>query len=560
MFNDSTLDKKSLLDVMNTNLTGSFNGNGFDLYILEYALRGATNAQLKKLCNAIITDPRASWMVAKDFNVGITFGWDHIDIMQVPIGQASLKIYAGRLNAPKLQNLPIPPDKVLTRAEADKIKKYCVIDLDDTELLFKDMGEQLKIRIAMSEQYGMDLRSKSDAQIAESVIKSELNNLTGKDYRRPSQRVVSVEYKDPKIINFKTRELRTILSKLIGQHFKISTGGQVVAPNWIVDQLIKINGAYYQMGIGGLHSCEKQQYIVATPNTSLFEIDAKSFYPFIIMQQKLAPPSMGEPFLMVYKPIIDRRLCAKKDGDYVTAETLKIVVNGSFGKFGSKWSSLYAPNLLIQTTITGQLALLMLIERLELERIKVVSANTDGIVVHCAKSREHDVSRITKQWELETTFQLDRTDYLKMGSRDVNNYIAIKTDGSAKGKGIFAPRSVGKNPEFLIVYDAVTAFISNGTAISKTIRQSYDITRFVAVRTVTGGAVYEGEQLGKAIRYYYSHKAGDEPIRYFKNNNKVPKSDGARPLMDMPKHFPYDVNFEKYEELANDVLKVIGYA
>ena len=39
----------------------------------------------------------------------------------------------------------------------------------------------------------------------------------------------------------------------------------------------------------------------------------------------------------------------------------KIQINGSFGKLGSKYSLLYAPDLLLQTTITGQLALLMLI-------------------------------------------------------------------------------------------------------------------------------------------------------------------------------------------------------
>jgi len=242
------------------------------------------------------------------------------------------------------------------------------------------------------------------------------------------------------------------------------------------------------------------------------------------------------------------------------SDTLKVLVNGSFGKFGSKWSALYAPELLIQTTITGQLALLMLIERLELENISVVSANTDGIVVHCAKGREGQVERIAAQWEAETTFVLERTDYSQMASRDVNNYIAIKPDGSSKGKGVFASRSVGKNPEFLIIYEAVVALLSKGTPIKETIRQSDDITKFVAVRTVTGGAIYDEQYLGKAIRFYYSTNAGDEPIRYKKNGNKVPKSDGSRPIMDLPTKFPDDVHFETYEGLANDLLEVIGYA
>ena len=44
---------------------------------------------------------------------------------------------------------------------------------------------------------------------------------------------------------------------------------------------------------------------------------------------------------------------------------------------------LYSPDLLINTTITGQLTLLMLIEMITLSGGKVKSANTDGIVILC---------------------------------------------------------------------------------------------------------------------------------------------------------------------------------
>ena len=116
------------------------------------------------------------------------------------------------------------------------------------------------------------------------------------------------------------------------------------------------------MGIGGLHSCEKSQYVVADENTVLRDADVSSYYPSIILQQKLSPKAMGKDFITIYQSIVSRRIEAKHRGDKVTADTLKICVNGSFGKLGSKYSALYAPELLIQTTLTGQLALLMLIE------------------------------------------------------------------------------------------------------------------------------------------------------------------------------------------------------
>jgi len=65
------------------------------------------------------------------------------------------------------------------------------------------------------------------------------------------------------------------------------------------------------MGIGGLHSCEKSQYVVADENTLLVDGDVKSYYPSIILQQKLSPKAMGKDFITIYQSIVTRRIKAK---------------------------------------------------------------------------------------------------------------------------------------------------------------------------------------------------------------------------------------------------------
>src|SRR6478609_3841680 len=85
---------------------------------------------------------------------------------------------------------------------------------------------------------------------------------------------------------------------------------------------------------------------------------------------------------------IERKRCS------VEADSKKIEINGSFGKFGSKWSALYSPDLLIQVTITGQLCLLMLIEQLEAAGVQVCSANTDGIVMRYPRVMEDSVLEV----------------------------------------------------------------------------------------------------------------------------------------------------------------------
>lgn len=243
----------------------------------------------------------------------------------------------------------------------------------------------------------------------------------------------------------------------------------------------------------------------------------------------------------------------------IQAGSYKIVLNGSFGKLGSKYSALYAPDLLIQTTITGQLALLMLIERLEAESISVVSANTDGIVAYFHKDLERKYDEVCWEWMLDTSYELEFTDYKALYSRDVNSYIAVKPDDSVKSKGAFAAPNLMKNPQFVVINEALYAYLSKGTPLEATINSCLDVSKFLMVRSVTGGAVWNDEYLGKAVRFYYSKDfGGDDCIRYAKNGNKVPMSDGARPMMQLADKVPSDVDRQRYIHMARECLKEFG--
>jgi len=425
-FNDSEMNLDAIRSVMRKNTTISFNGLSFDLPILTFALLEKTNIEIKRLSDTIIRSNLPAWQICKSKNITILKQWDHIDLIEVAPGQASLKIYNGRLHGKRMQDLPYDPDLVLTREQADEVRDYCINDLDSTILLYNTLKPQIELREVMSTQYGIDLRSKSDAQIAEAVIKSELTKLTGENYYAPKLKAdYSFQYQDPKILTFKTEQLQSIFERILEHRFTLRTNGSPELPDWLAKTKIGIGSSVYQMGIGGLHSTEKSLFIKPKEDEFLCDMDVASYYPNIILQQRLTPGSLGAPFLEVYQSIVDRRLKAKREGDKVTADTLKICVNGSFGKLGSKFSALYSPELLLQTTLSGQLALLMLIESLELNNIKVVSGNTDGIVILCKKTKEKLLNTLAFNWMLETTYELERTDYKCIAFSNVNNYIAV---------------------------------------------------------------------------------------------------------------------------------------
>jgi DNA polymerase elongation subunit (family B) len=561
MLNDKKMPIKQIKRMMSDHTTVSFNGNHYDLLMLQYACMGASNAELKHLSDEIIKSNLPSYRVAQDFGVRVPAKWDHIDIIEVAPGSASLKIYGGRLGCQKMQDLPYDIREELTAEQAAVVSDYCGNDLTTTLSLFESLEQAIELRATMSDEYGVDLRSKSDAQIAEAVISHEMERITGV---RPSRQEVdndtTFQYQNPGIIEFKTSGMQKVFHTVLNTNFTLGLNGVVKIPAELRDLEINIAGKIYQMGIGGLHSTESQQLVTAEKGI-LADFDVASYYPSIILQQRLAPKSLGIPFLKVYQSLVTRRLAAKAARDMVTADTLKIVINGSFGKLGSKWSALYAPELLIQTTITGQLALLMLIEAFEEKGISVVSANTDGVVVSAERSQEKAMLAIAFDWELRTSYELERTDYKLLASRDVNNYLAIKPDGSIKGKGKFAPTGLSKNPDRRIVCEAVMNYLSKGIPLESTIYESNDIQKFVTVRKVAGGAIWRGQKLGRAVRFYPSTDVPDDVcIVYEKSYNMVPNSSGCRPLMDLPQTFPNDIDYQVFIDDATKLLcEVNGY-
>ena len=94
------------------------------------------------------------------------------------------------------------------------------------------------------------------------------------------------------------------------------------------------------------------------------------------------------------------------------------------------------------------------------------------------------------------------------------------------------------------------------TPTEDTIRTCTDLTQFLTVRSVTGGAIWKDQYLGRVVRWIYS--TDGEKITYKKNGNKVPKSDGSRPVMELC-DFPTDLDYDRYTEEANGILEDIGF-
>jgi len=344
---DKVLNYHKLLFVLHNFTICGFNSISYDMPLTWLALNGATTETLKNVTDFIIRENWRPSDVEKAFKFKMG-SINHIDLIEVAPLSASLKKYMGRMHSKRLQDLPYNPEQSLSPEEMLNVRNYCINDLEGTLDLLKELSPQLELRSVLSHDYNQDLRSKSDAQIAEAVICSEVKMSNGYWAKRPTIEPGTIyKYNVPDYVKFQTPLLQNMLEVVRNANFVIHENGSVIEPpEFSVLKSLQVGHSSYRMGIGGLHSTEECASHVADETTLLIDRDVSSYYPMIILNQKLFPKQLTENFTRVYNNIVVRRLKAKKNKDNVTANSLKIVINASFGKFGSKYSSLYSPDLM----------------------------------------------------------------------------------------------------------------------------------------------------------------------------------------------------------------------
>lgn len=619
----------------------SFNGLGYDVPMLRGVLAGFNTAQLKELNDRIIVDKVKPW----ELGMGEWVPADHIDVMQVCPGAGSQNQFAARIHFKELRDLPHDPGMTLTYDQSVEVAAKCDNDLDKLLALFQALAPQLRQRERLGARYGIDLRSKSDAQVAEAAMRKRCEMALGRRIYKPNiDWSFRFRCNVPDFISFTLPQLQRALDIVRNAVFRIQPppsmrsfgdedmkGKCVVMPPELEGLTVVVGQTVYRLGIGGLHSQEKRLVAVSNDTHILRMPDVASYYPNLIVNSRCWPPALGPRFCVEYTGQIDERLEDKakvkrlksegreKTEEYEDAKAGdgggKVAITGTFGKTGSPHSVLWAPEMMINTTLPGQLSLLMLIEWLEAYGIPVISANTDGLVLYCPRDRMTTCDWLIAEWERRTSLRMEMEDYRALYARDVNSYFAIPVKGDVKRKGEYAKAGLTekKNPDVEICSDAVAAFLADGVPVELSIMSCTDIRKFVTIQKVNGGGVklwgdgpkkgelvrdlvprllamgwvregrkwtrgslwpecsspheaYEAsfpprrpEYLGKVVRWYYGTNSPG-PIVYATNGNWVGGSYGATPCMTLPDILPADIDYAWYIAKARAILNDIGYS
>lgn len=311
----------------------TFNGDKYDNPMIAAALMGYDCETLKRLNDVLIPGKGKQgpqpWMFYRQFNITEPT-WGHVDLMEPTPGvRISLKIYGGRMHAPLMQDLPFDFNAMMGLMDRLNASKYCGNDLLTTRQLKETIMPRLRLRHEIGQQYGIQVMSKSDAQIAEAVFRAKLPykpEKTGLPHGH------TFKYVAPPWLSFATPELQRVLEMAqrvdfvlknpdelrVSEDEKVydSDGREIKSGIKFSDELkgldIKIGKSIYRMGIGGLHSKEKRQHFKASPGKwTITDHDVNSYYPTLMLLMGMYPAGTGPTFIEIFREIYDSRLLAK---------------------------------------------------------------------------------------------------------------------------------------------------------------------------------------------------------------------------------------------------------
>lgn len=439
--------------------------------------------------------------------------------------RVSLKRLEFEMDLENIEEMPIHHTKTnMTREEIVQSIEYCFNDVDATYEFYKITtgdcnhplykgNNQIELRQDIEEEFGIPCLNYSDSKIGDEMIKKfycqekqiEYKELPKKGFFRKS---IDVKKCIAHYVSFETKELKEFLNKIK----KLTLGLQDD-----FKEEIHFYGNVYSFMKGGLHTENKPEIFEADKEYEIIDWDVSSYYPAIIINNKQYPAHLGKEFLSGYKAMFEKRLelkpLAKKDKKIKgIVGALKLAVNSVYGKSSDMQSWIYDRQLTMFTTITGELSLMMLIEKYETNGIHVISANTDGVTIMIKKSDIDKMHEINKWWCDLTQYELERTDYSKIIFSTVNDYLAVKTDGEIKKKGDFLTDfELHKNKSARVVPIALEQYFVHNIPVEHTIYNHQNIYDFCLRQKASRDFHYEGIKesgdktlYNKLIRYYVS--------------------------------------------------------
>lgn len=456
-------DRKGFVDFYNkhkNDIWCGYNVRNYDQYITKAAICGF---DLKTVNDWIIVKDR------KGFEYSSLFNKVRLNIFDVmpnpPVGLKTLEGFMGK-NIHET-SVPFDIDRKLTDREIEETIGYCRDDVFNTIDVFLRRKGEFDAQMDLLKAFNLPISNigKTQAQLAAVIFDAKKQTFKDEwEIRLPDNldlgkyKFVGDWFLDKTNHKYK--------------HMVIGKGGKLKEEKVHLECMIA--GVPHTIAWGGIHAgqllnitCEEDEVII--------DADAGQLYPNLMRIYNLLSRAARKPEMLTY--ILDTSMRLKAEGKKKEREPYKRQCNIVYGASGDKTNALYDPLMRNLVCVYGQVFFIDLIDKIE-DIAQILNSNTDGIFFKVKKKDLPELYRRIEVWEERTKLKMEYAEYTKFVSKDVNNYVAVKTNGSLHCKGAYVKELNDLDYDLPIVNQAVKDYIVYGISVEDTIFGCRELRKF----------------------------------------------------------------------------------
>ena len=368
-------------------------------------------------------------------------------------------------------------DRELTEEEQVLNELYCKNDVLATEKRFEQNIGMLVAKAAIALYFGLDKMalSMTNANLTAELLGAE---------KTPDRGDELDKYELPEGFEI---ESETILNAFMKDEFEANDKGHAS-----ISLDVPRRDVTEVLGVGGIHGAKESFIHVGKFHAR----DVGSLYPNTMVLFDYLSRNIPEHKRHIYQMLLDERMEAKySNKEFTEIKGVKIptklLINGyklplntKYGAMGAEFNKLYDPRMRLLVCITGQMAMWDLLEKIE-NHATIIQSNTDAhYYIPFSEEDEKAIDEIANDWMKRTGYTLDDDPFKAIFQKDVNNYLAVTSDGKVKFKGAIGLTN-GLKVSKAIVSNAFINYVVSGKDYKEFIYECDELRQFQMI-TKTG--------------------------------------------------------------------------
>lgn len=425
-------------------------------------------------------------------------------------------------------------NRKLTKKELDDTISYCRNDVQETINLFSQLKGDFDVQLELINEFKLPLSSisKTQTQLTAEIMQAQ-----------------RVDFKDEFDLNFPP-----YLDNIKKYHHIVEWFKQFKTDKDFSDEKKKeiysnkldteVAGVPHTFAWGGLHGALLKYH----GKGAFLHIDVSQYYPSLTCGHNYFSRATSEEGKKRYDMMRRESIRLKAFPELATKRAgYKLCNNKAYGAMKDKYNALYDPLMANNICVTGQLALLLLIEMLE-PHCMLIQSNTDGLIVKLHSLDDYElIDDICYEWEKMTGVKLAFDPIItEIYQKDVNNYLFIDELGKVEAKGAYVKKLSPLDYDLPIVNKAMREYMISGTPVEDTINTATDLIDFQKIVKLSGKYDYvyhnDKEYRNKCYRVFASNSDQDGLIQKVKLRTK---------LIDFGISVPDSPKFDKFANTPN---------